>query len=238
MIRNVLMLVTASALAMASSAVSADAARDLEAKLGKISAMQANFSQRVIDELGNELDYSKGTFQLQRPAKFRWIVSEPYEQEIVSDGASLWQFDKDIEQINVSNLADSFDNSPAALLSKSQVDMEKDYIVASLLDSEAEELAKETDAKQTLIFHLRPKSEEALFEVMIMEFKGDEFVAFKVKDNLGQTTLVEFSEQQYNQGFAQDVFKFTPPVGIDLIDSREQLLQPDLTRPPELSTNN
>ncbi|WP_251360201.1 outer membrane lipoprotein chaperone LolA [Kangiella sp. TOML190] len=237
MIRKLLKVLGVSVLGLTSLLANADAARDLEAKLGKIQSLEANFSQRVIDELGNELDYSKGSFQLQRPMKFRWIVSEPYEQEIVSDGANLWQFDKDIEQINVSTLADSFDNSPAALLSKSQVDMEKDYIVASLVDSAANDKNSDDSLEQTYIFHLRPKSEEALFELMIMEFKGDEFVAFKVKDNLGQTTLVEFSEQQYNQEFSQGVFQFKPPAGIDLIDSREQLLDSDLTRPPELSVN-
>ncbi len=203
----------------------ADAAKDLELKLSNIQSMDSKFTQMVVDELGSEVDRSSGNFQLQRPMKFRWMVESPYEQEIVSDGSNLWQFDRDIEQINVSTLSDSFANSPAALLSQSQLDMAQNYEVASL----------KGESENSYIYHLRPKSEDALFEVMVMEFNQASLMAFQVKDSLGQTTLVEFSEQKYNSGFAEDFFKFELPEGIDLIDSRSN--QAELTIPPRLESN-
>ncbi|MRX26712.1 outer membrane lipoprotein chaperone LolA [Kangiella sp. HZ709] len=211
-------------LSFVSASLFADAANDLKQKLLKLESMQANFSQIVIDELGSELDRSSGSFQIQRPKKFKWLVSEPYEQEIISDGVNLWQFDKDIEQVNVSNLDESFESSPAALLSNADDTLVNDYIITRVQDE------TQSSEKLSLLFHLRPKSEEALFESMLMEFKGDDFVAFQVKDNLGQATIVEFSEQQYNQGFDESVFNFSLPKGIDFIDSRNQ--QTELTRPP------
>ncbi|NVJ65528.1 MAG: outer membrane lipoprotein chaperone LolA [Gammaproteobacteria bacterium] len=230
MIKNLIKTALVSVLGFASVSLFAGAAEDLQLKLSKIESMQANFSQIVIDELGTELDNSKGSFQIERPKKFKWIVSEPYEQEIISDGVNLWQFDKDIEQINVSNLDDSFDNSPAALLSNAGDTLVNDYLIAQVQD----------DVAGSVIFHLRPKSEESLFESMLMEFKGDEFVAFQVKDNLGQATIVEFSEQQYNQKLPEDFFKFVPPVGMDLIDSRNSIIEAgvDLTKPPTLPIDN
>lgn len=234
MINNLLKSVSVLMLSFASLSVLADAGEDLKQKLAKLESMQAKFSQIVIDELGTELDRSEGEFVIERPKKFKWVVSVPYEQEIISDGVNLWQFDKDIEQINISNLDDSFDNSPAALLSNAGDVLINDYLIARVQDGTAE--------SSSVIFHLRPKSEEALFESMLMEFKGDQFMAFQVKDNLGQATIVEFTEQKYNQELATDFFKFTPPVGIDLIDSRNMSVEAseskDLTKPPQLETQN
>ncbi len=226
MIKILLKNVAIVTLSFVSVSLFADAGEDLKLRLAKIESMQAKFSQIVIDELGTELDSSSGSFQIQRPKKFKWLVSEPYEQEIVSDGVNLWQFDKDIEQINVSNLDESFNNSPAALLSNAGDTIIKDYLIARVQDG------GQNGEESSVIFHLRPKSEEALFESMLMEFKADDFVAFQVKDNLGQATIVEFSEQQYNQSLADDFFKFEPPVGIDLIDSRNT--ETDLIKPPQI----
>ncbi len=226
MIKNLIKTISIGVVSLASVNIFAGAAEELQSKLSKIESMQASFSQVVIDELGTELDSSKGSFQIQPPKKFKWTVSEPYEQEIISDGMNLWQFDKDIEQINVSNLDESFDNSPAALLSNAGDTLVNDYLIAQVQD----------DAEGSVIYHLRPKSEESLFESMLMEFKGDHFVAFQVKDNLGQATIVEFSEQKYNQELPEDFFKFIPPVGIDLIDSRNTIIESeaDITQPPQI----
>lgn len=234
MIKNLLKSVSVLMLSFSSLSVLADAGQDLKQKLAKIESMQAKFSQIVIDELGTELDRSEGEFVIERPKKFKWVVSSPYEQQIISDGIYLWQFDKDIEQINVSNLDESFDNSPAALLSNAGDTLINDYLIARVQD--------QTGDESSVIFHLRPKSEEALFESMLMEFKGDEFTAFQVKDNLGQATIVEFSQQKYNQKLAKEFFKFTPPKGVDLIDSRNRNIEAsepnDLTKPPQVDTQN
>lgn len=212
----------ASALGLILSSLSASlfagAAADLEAKLNNINSLKAGFSQTVIDELGSLVDESKGVFELERPQKFRWLVRDPYEQDIVADGINLWQFDRDIEQINVAAMSETFANSPAALLSKTQSELEKDYQVTSLQGEQA----------GTTIFKLVPIDQEALFELMVMEFHADELFAIQVKDNLGQTTLVELSEAEFNLDFSDDYFKFIVPEGIDVIDSREQPLRVNL----------
>lgn len=220
--------ITTMAMAFVGVSAFAGAAEDLQTRLLTLDSIDTKFSQVVVDELGNEIDSSSGSFQLQRPMKFRWNVALPYEQEIVSDGMSLWQFDKDIEQINVSTLSDSFANSPAAILSQSDLDMAKDYNITSLKGEDASDY----------IYHLTPVSEDALFEVMVMQFDEHGLVAFHVKDSLGQTTLVEFSEQKFKQNFADDFFTFKIPENVDLIDSRnEVVIEEDiLTRPPVIET--
>ncbi|NVK21520.1 MAG: outer membrane lipoprotein chaperone LolA [Kangiellaceae bacterium] len=192
----------------------ADAAKDLQTKLEHIQTLKTEFSQIIMDDFGTVLDESKGRFELERPKKFRWFVEQPYEQEIVADGVSLWQFDRDIEQINVSALDDTLSDTPASLLSKAQVDVADTYNVTSV----------KGEAADTVMYHLTPKDESALFEVLVMEFDAENLKALKVKDNLGQTTLVEFSNSVVNQQFEKDYFAFVIPEGVDVIDSRENLV--------------
>lgn len=226
MIRNVYKFFGVAVLAAVAFSASADAGKDLEQRLERAKTLSAKFQQVVTDELGSVVDETSGRFELQRPFKFRWLVVEPYEQEIISDGKSLWQFDKDIEQVNVSSLSETLDNSPAALLSKSNINMTQNYLVTAL----------KGESDDVYIYQLKPKSEEALFELMLMEFKNDALTALKVVDTLGQTTFVEFSDALLNQEFSENHFDFSVPEGMDLIDNRNKKSgKSDLTQPPQVS---
>lgn len=206
-------LASASALLCTSVLALADAPQDLEKKLTAIDSFKADFSQVITDEFGTLIDKSSGHFELKRPQLFRWVVSEPFEQEIVADGVNLWQFDIDIEQINVSSLDQTLANSPAALLSQAQLDVATNYEVASV----------KGEGDEVMMYHLMPRDPDALYEVLIIEFKGDELVALQVRDNLGQSTLVDFTNVVMNPEFDDNYFEFEVPEGVDVIDSRNSL---------------
>ena len=69
--------------------------------------------------------------QFVRPGKFRWEYDKPYEQTIVGDGAKLWIYDKDLNQVTVRKLDAALGSSPAALLAGSN-EIEKAYDITSL----------------------------------------------------------------------------------------------------------
>ncbi|WP_417446529.1 outer membrane lipoprotein chaperone LolA [Kangiella sp.] len=208
---RLIQLVSASALLCLSTLAAADAPQDLEKKLTAIDSFKADFSQVITDEFGTLIDESSGYFELQRPQLFRWAVSDPFEQEIIADGVNLWQFDIDIEQINVSSLDQSLANSPAALLSQAQLDVASNYEVAAV----------KGEQEGVMIYHLMPRDPDALYEVLVIEFHGDDLVALQVNDNLGQSTLVDFTNVVMNPEFDENHFEFEIPEGIDVIDSRE-----------------
>ena len=200
-------------LLMASFNVHADAAHKLQEKLENIDSYKASFSQEIRDEFNTLLDSSSGYFELQRPKQFRWVVADPYEQEIVADGDNLWQFDRDIEQINVSELTTSLETTPAAILTKNEVDIVDNYNVAEIA----------TSSEDTLLFQLSSKAEDSLFERLLMEFEGEQLIALQVSDNLGQTTSIEFSDINLAPGYAKNHFAFTPPDEVDVIDNRKKV---------------
>lgn len=213
-------LITATALLFSSAFTLADAPQELEKKLTAIDSFKADFSQVITDEFGTLIDKSSGQFELKRPQLFRWVVSEPFEQEIVADGVNLWQFDIDIEQINVSSLDQTLANSPAALLSQAQLDVAANYEVAAV----------KGEGDSVLIYHLTPRDPDALYEVLILEFHGSNLVALQVKDNLGQSTLVDFTNVIMNPEFDEDHFKFEIPEGVDVIDSRDSIENTELEK--------
>jgi len=191
----------------------ANAAYKLQQKLENISSYKASFTQEIRDEFNMVLDSSSGYFELQRPKQFRWVIEEPYEQEIVADGSNLWQFDRDIEQINVSGIDASLETTPAAIFTKDKVDIVENYNVAEIA----------TESEETLLFQLSSKADDALFERLLIEFKGDHLIALQVNDNLGQSTSIEFSDVELSPGFDGEHFLFSPPEGVDVIDNREKV---------------
>src|SRR5258705_12430201 len=76
---------------------------------------KARFAQIVVDKNRKELQKAHGTMQFVRPGRFRWEYDKPYEQTIVGDGAKLWIYDKDLNQVTVRKLDKALGGSPAAL---------------------------------------------------------------------------------------------------------------------------
>src|SRR5206468_7537229 len=77
---------------------------------------RTTFRQSVIPKGREQAQVSSGTFTFARPGRFRWSYEKPYEQLIVGDGAKLWIYDRDLNQVIVRKLDLALGASPAALL--------------------------------------------------------------------------------------------------------------------------
>jgi outer membrane lipoprotein carrier protein len=138
----------------------------------------------------------------------RWETQDPIPQLIVSDGDSLWTYDKDLEQVTrdpVSVLADS----PAALLlNLNDQHLAQQYFV--------EELKRAGDK---VVYQLTP-NDDSLYQALVLEFLGDLPLSVGVIDTLDQQTRITLRNVRLNQPVTA-VFEFTPPTGVDLLDNRE-----------------
>lgn len=99
-----------------SQAALADGVASLSDFFNNTNAMRANFSQVVTDTQGRKIQEVQGSMQLQRPNKFRWDYSKPYEQQIISDGKQVFLYDTDLQQVTIRELSKALGSSPAALL--------------------------------------------------------------------------------------------------------------------------
>lgn len=185
-------------------AAQAGAIDQLKAFVAGTSSLRADFSQQVSGQRSAK-QTSSGTLSLQRPGKFRWVYTKPYEQLIVGDGSKLWLYDKDIEQVTVKKLDQALGSSPAALLAGSN-DIDKAYTLKEAGRSDAVEWLEAT-----------PKSSDSTFQSVRMGFTQNELQLMELKDNFGQTTLIRFTKLEKNPKLGADLFRFTPPKGVDVI---------------------
>jgi outer membrane lipoprotein carrier protein len=97
-------------------------------------------------------------------------------------------------------------NTPAALLTGD----------LAVLDNFT--VAKTTQTDDILWLQLVPVERDGDFERISLGFSGNRLVRLELKDRLGQTTRVKFTDIQLNPTLDSDEFRFTPPDGADVID--------------------
>jgi outer membrane lipoprotein carrier protein len=189
------------------SIVEASAITSLKTFVRDTRTVRATFSQTVLDRNMQVVQKGGGTMQFERPGKFRWVYEKPYKQLIVGDGAKVWFYDQDLNQVTVRKLDVAIGSSPAALLAGSS-DIENDFDLS--------EINPEGDTEW---LEAKPKARESTFEWVRLGFSRDGVLkAMELHDNFGQTTMLAFSRLERNPRISAELFKFSPPEGADVIN--------------------
>jgi len=177
----------------------------LRAFVRETQTARAQFSQTVLDRNGRATGLASGVMAFSRPGKFRWTYEKPYAQLIVGDGAKLWIYDQDLNQVTVRKLDEALGSSPAALLAGSN-EIERFF---NLTDAGSRDGLEWLDAA--------PKSSDTMFAAVRMGFAGNTLKQMELKDSFGQTTIIRFDKLERNPKLPADQFKFAPPKGADVI---------------------
>lgn len=168
--------------------------------------VRADFAQTVLDKSRHIVQTASGAMQFERPGKFRWIYEKPYEQLIVGDGERIWFYDHDLAQVTVRKLDAAIGSSPAALLAGNN-DIEKNF---HLLEIGLQGNIEWVEAT--------PKTRESTFERVLLGFTLEGILrVMELHDNFGQVTVFEFSGVEQNRKLPPELFKFSPPAGVDVI---------------------
>ena len=69
------------------------AVAELQSRLEKVTQYSADFDQTVRSSKGKQIQSGKGKFMVKRPNLFRMDTQQPQENQIISDGKSLWFYD-------------------------------------------------------------------------------------------------------------------------------------------------
>lgn len=191
---------------LTASVAEAGAISSLKSFIQNARTVRAEFSQTVLDKNTRVVQRGSGVMQFERPGKFRWVYEKPYEQLIVGDGARIWFYDHDLNQVTVRKLDAAIGSSPAALLAGSG-NIETDF--------DLEEIGLQGDTEW---LEARPKAKESTFEWVRLGFsrKGT-LKAMELHDHFGQTTVLAFAGLEQNSRLAPELFRFNPPPGADVI---------------------
>lgn len=184
----------------------ADAVMQLYKFLYSTPTMRADFHQTVLDNQGAKIQDVTGVMQMQRPGKFRWDYNKPLEQIIVGDGKKVWLYDPAFNQVTVHTIDKVLGASPAALLAGNKNINNIFHL-------------KDTGIKEDLEWiEATPKDMESSFDLVNLGFKENMLHEMKLHDSYGNTTVIELTHLEHNLKLEPNIFRFTPPPGVDVLD--------------------
>ncbi len=173
--------------------------------LTDVITLDGRFEQSLIDAEGTIVERTSGTLEIERPTRFRWSYSEPYEQWLVADGLNIWSYDLDLEQVTVKPQAEALANTPALLLGGSDSALEQFDFGGTTLE------------EVTTWVRLEPKDKNSGFNRVELGFIDNELRRMVFFDNLEQTTLVSLYDVKLNEPIDAERFEFVVPDDVDLV---------------------
>ena len=177
----------------------------VDAFVKDVATLVGDFEQSLISAEGELIEVTRGRLEIQRPDRFRWAYSEPYEQWLIADGLNIWSYDLDLEQVTVKPQADALANTPAMLLGGSD----------SALDAfEYQGTTVEDDVTRV---RLVPVNTESGFVRVELAFVGGQLRQMVFLDNLEQTTFVTLENVVVNESISAERFEFSVPEDVDLV---------------------
>jgi len=208
--RNILLtqlLLTGQLLSLGGAVWADDAARqELIDRLEAPATLSANFEQRTFKDNQSSVTISTGQMRIAKPMRFAWQVFAPFEQQVISDGETLWVYDPDLEQATYQPVGTSVQQSPAMILSQPRKVLTEQYEV---IQASTETLA---------VYRLFPIDTSSVFIELTVAFKQDLIAEIRILDSLGQETIIDLTDVIANAPLDDEIFSFNPPPGTDLFE--------------------
>ena len=188
-----------------STGVDASGLDQLHAFLNDTKTSKGTFKQSVASKTRPAPQNSTGTFAFARPGKFRWTYDKPFEQLIVGDGARVWIYDRDLNQVVVRKLDVALGATPAALLAGDNA-LEKNFDLTAGVSNDTLEFVDAT-----------PKTSESQFTRVRIGFRDNLPRRMELTDTFGQITTLDFTSVERNPTLAATLFRFDVPAGADVV---------------------
>lgn len=197
-----------SGIGLAQTTAEPDASQLLLEKLKAIKTFQANFSQRLVPELGPSEDVLQGSFAFTRePQRFAWTVTQPFEQYVLLEDNELMVYEPDLNQVSYSSLDINFQLPIANLIIEQNEEILTDYEVTYL----------ESETGSGSRFKLIPIQNTSMFKHVQLFFDKHRLEAIEVKDSFANVTEFNFSAIAINELIDDDVFVVDIPSDTEVL---------------------
>lgn len=184
----------------------ADNAAELQHRLAKVSTLSADYSQKVSDAAGKEVQQGSGKIQIKRPNLFRMDNQSPQQNQIIADGKTLWFYDPFVEQVTAQWVKDAVNNTPFVLLTSDEKSHWQQYNVEQQADT----------------FVLKPKDKKSNIKQFSIRIEADGVLKnFSTVEKDGQTNLY-ILRNITNNSLSDSLFHFSVPKGAEFDDQRKK----------------
>ena len=201
-----------SLLTLTASVAWADGLSSLQSFIQNTRSGRADFTQTVTaptrDGKPGRVKTSSGSFEFQRPGKFRFDYRKPFVQTIVADGKTLWLYDADLNQVTERGQAQVLGQTPAALIAEATDlrALQADFTLAAEPARDGLQWVKAV-----------PKTKDGQLQQVQVGFDGDKLAALEILDSFGQRSVLKFGAMQLNPQLPAGAFEFKPPAGADVL---------------------
>ena len=190
------------ALSLACAGAFAGATDELRGFVRTVHSGKSTFTQTVTSPNGKQ-KVSSGSFEFERPNRFRFVYEKPYAQTVVGDGTKVWIYDPDLNQASSRKTGDALANTPAALIVSNDIDK-----VFALADQ---------PSKDGLDWVLAtPRQAEGTVRALRIGFRNHALAQLEIDDSFGQKSMIVFNDFEPNAKLPADTFVFVPPKGADV----------------------
>ena len=188
--------------------VHADALQELLQVLQPVKSLRAQFTEDTLNAQGVVQQHNEGVLMAREPNRFYWKTAEPFPQEIITDGKTLWAYDPDLQQVAVKPFEENYARTPAMLFAGNAASIATQFTVEKL-------------PGQLQGYRLLPKTGgQDLFESLEMTFSQGSPATMTIRDAMQQTTTIFFSAVEINPALPDAQFHFEPPAGVEVLQAQ------------------
>jgi outer membrane lipoprotein carrier protein len=168
-------------------------------------SMQANFDE-TLSSPGGMTRTRKGTVYFKKVGRMRWEFAAPSEGTVVSDGKTVYDYEKDLNQVVELPVDKALKSSATAFL-LGLGNIRRDFKVSL-------PPASSSDGLTHVI--LTPKGGGDAMELGL-DPKSYDIVNFKLTNQVGGVTELKFSDIRTNVALDDTLFSFAVPEGADIV---------------------
>jgi outer membrane lipoprotein carrier protein len=187
--------------------------KQIETAYRNTKELQADFVQTTHYEGFSQPYVSKGRLSVRRPEQMRWDYREPSKHQIYVNGGEVIYFVPEHQQAIRSSMDREVQSPVPLMLLAGAATLSEQFAIA--WDGQP--------GKKDGAYHLRLTGQGATAALapLTIEAAADTFLIRRVilHDPSGASTSFDFSHLKLNGKLDNAIFTFTPPAGVDVVDT-------------------
>ena len=171
--------------------------------------LKANFEQKAFVKMLNRTEVTRGTVQIKKPGKMKWVYNSPDPQVLVSDQKNLWLYAPEEEQVTKMPIESVYSSNTPALFLAGQGILTDIFNVVQVLTE-----------KDKFVAVFTPKEVESSLSRLVLRANKNNYqiTGATVYDKLGNKTSIKFRSIRINEKIPESVFNFEVPAGVEIQD--------------------
>ena len=177
--------------------------------------LTADFIQESTLKSLNKTQTAAGKIYYKNRGKLRWDYKGTTEQEIVTDGETLWMYLPEDNQVIVNQLSKVYQSNTSAFFLSEMGDLKKDFNI---------QLVEATHGDNDKGYHLKliPRELQSNFDELFLWVDKRNFLVVETYfyDFYGNLIRIKFQNHRVNNGLPDSMFVFKIPKDAEVIEVR------------------